>query len=348
MKKKDWKRKRRFRQTLARLIGKARNRPGGKGPYEGPKNSFVILAQEKFGDAILLTPLLKNLKNRFPDASVEIVAFSKAVKGFFRSDTRVDAVHYAKANPLRYARAVLFRKFDILFNTKDHPSTNFLLQTLLLRARCKIGIDNEYHAGIYDYLAETDFHSPIALKNCSLLSVLGRPAAPGECRPYIPPMPVSEAVERFLCKPEARSLYGVNISAGSPTRYWTGENWRKFVDAFPEERFVVLCSPGDLPLKKRLEETCGNIVRSPETGNIHEAELLTGKLKALVTPDTAMVHVASCTNTPVIGLYGKAPQDRSRFSPFLVDYRMVVSPTALVRDIDVDAVVEAFRDLRGY
>ncbi len=348
MKQKDWKRKRRFRQAFARLIGKVRNKPRGKGPYEGPKNSFIILAQEKFGDAILLTPLLKNLKSRFPGASLEIVAFSKAVYGFFRSDTRVDAVHYAKGKPWRYARKVLFRKFDILFNTKDHPSTNFLLQTLLVRARCKVGIDNEYHAGIYDYLAETDFHSPIALKNCSLLGVLGAPLVPEECRPYIPPMPVSEAVRRFLGELEEGSLYGVNISAGSPKRYWTGESWRKFVDAFPEERFVVLCSPGDAQQKKRLEEACGNIVPSPETGNIHEAELITKKLKALVTPDTAMVHVASCANTPVIGLYGKAPQDLSRFSPFLVDYRMVVSSTALVRNIDAGAVAKAFRDLRGY
>ena len=344
---KDWKKKRRFRQSFACVLGRVLRKPRQTGAYDGPKNSILILAQEKFGDAILLTPLLRNLKTGFPSTSVEILAFSKTVSTFFHSDGNVDRVHYAKGAPLRYVREVLLRRFDVLFNTKDHPSTNFLLQTLLVRSRCTVGIDNEFHRGIYDYLAVTAFHAPIALKNCALLAVFGKPAAEEDCRPYIPPMPVSEAVRSFLDTVGERACCGINISAGGATRCWTEERWAELVRTFPEERFVVLSSPSDLEKKKRLERSTENILPSPETGNIYEASLITARLKILVTPDTAMVHVASSTNTPVTGLYGKAPQDRSRFSPFLVNYRMAVSPTALVRDINVRTVVDAFRDLRG-
>ncbi len=344
---KDWKKKRRFRQSFARFLGSVLRKPRQTGPYDGPKNSILILAQEKFGDAILLTPLLRNLKAGFPSASVEILAFSKTVSAFFRSDGNVDRVHYAKGAPLRYIREVLPRRFDMLFNTKDHPSTNFLLQTLLVRARCTVGIDNEFHRGIYDYLTVAAFHAPIAFKNCSLLAVLGKPAPEKECRPYIPPMPVSEAVRNFLGTVGERTCCGINISAGGATRCWTEEQWTALVRTFPEERFVILSSPSDLEEKKRLERSAGNILPSPETSNIYEAGLITARLKILVTPDTAMVHVASSTNTPVTGLYGKAPQDRSRFSPFLVDYRMAISHTALVRDITVETVAGLFRDLRG-
>ena len=342
--KKDWKKKRRFRQSFACLLQKVLRKPYRKGSYNGPRNSLVILAQEKFGDAILLTPLLKNLKTLFPGNSVTVITFSKAVFGFFQSDPHVDAIYYTKGNPVRYISSVLFQKFDILFNTKDHPSTNFLLQSLLVPARCKIGIQNKYHTGIYDYLVKADFHAPIALKNCGLLELLGADIRTEQCRPYIPPMTVSESVSSFVASMKKHTFTGINISAGLPTRQWTEKNWRQLVGAFPGEMFIVLSAPGDIEQKKSIEKQCGNVFPSPETKNLHEANLILEKLKLLVTPDTAMVHVASCANTPVIGLYGQAPQDQSRFAPFLIDYRMVISATSLVRDIEPEKVIDALRE----
>ena len=343
--KKDWKKKRRFRQSFARFLQKVLRKHSKTGKYNGPKGSFAILAQEKFGDAILLTPLLKNLKTFFPDSFVTVITFSKAVSGFFQSDPHVDAVYYTKGNLIHYSSSVLFQKFDILFNTKDNPSISFLIQSQLVPARCKVGIQNEYHTGIYDYLVKADFHTPIALKNCGLLELLGADVRKKQCRPYIPPMTVSESVRSFVASMKKHTFTGINISAGLPTRQWTEENWQRLVKAFPGDTFIVLSAPGDIEQKKRIEQECGNVFPSPETKNLHEANLILEKLKLLVTPDTAMVHVASCANTPVIGLYGKAPQDQSRFGPFLIDYRMVTSATPLVRDIEPEKVIGALREI---
>ncbi len=341
--KREWKKKRRFRQGFARLLQKMLRRPLLQAPYTGPVNSVIILAQEKYGDAILLTPLLKLLKRHFPDSDVHVVTFSRATYTFFQSDRNIDSLHLARGNAWPYYRQLLSQRFDVLFNTKDHPSTSFLFQSLLLRARCKAGIDCEYHRGIYDYLVDLDYHTPVALKNCGLLDILGKPAQPDECRPYLPEKPASEAVRTFLGSLPARSCIGANISAGGPTRYWTEENWKKLAAAFPDERFVVFSLPGDREEKNRLEQQCPNVMPSPETANLYEAGLIAGKLKLLVTPDTAMVHVAACVNTPVLGLYGTALQDQSRFMPFLVEHRVVVSPTALVSDIGADSVIAALR-----
>ena len=341
---KDWKKKRRFRKKLARTLQQIINKPSLEPPYDGPVKSIIILAQEKFGDAILLTPLLKNLKKHFPATEIHLVTFSKATTAFFRYDRHVDAVHFLKGSKTDYIKNVLGRSFDVLFNTKDHPSTSFLLQSLFIRSRCKVGIANEFHTGLYDYLVEKDFHSPIALKNCGFCEILGKPVSSEACRPYLPAMPVSKQVRQFLDIIPLRVYCGINISAGWPTRCWKEEKWKIFINSFPKERFLVLCSPEDIEQKKRLDESCVNVIPSPVTSNLYEAGLITAKLKILVTPDTAMIHVASTSNTPITGLYGKAPQDQSRFKPFMIDYRMIVSPTALVRDIPLDEVTDIFRE----
>lgn len=341
--KKDWKKKRLFRQALARILQKIVNNPLLSTPYTGTFNTIAILAQEKYGDAILLTPLLKNLKKEFPDTEIHLITFNKTITEFFSTDSNVSAIHYVKGNLISYLIEIFCQKFDVLFNTKDHPSTTFLIHSLLIRARYRVGIDNEFHRNLYNYLIDIDYHSPVALKNCGLMTILGKPVLPESCRPYLPPKPVSEKITQFLETPGLKGSIGINISAGGPTRYWTENNWKAIINAFPKQKIVVLSAPDDLEKKQKLEHTCSTILASPPTTNIYEAGLIVDRLLLLVTPDTSMVHIASCFNTPVIGLFGKARQDQSRFKPFLIDYTMVVSPTQSVQDIAANNVIDAVK-----
>lgn len=340
---KDWKKQRRFRQAFAGLLQKLLNKRLLQPPYTGPLQKIAVLAQEKYGDAILLTPLLRQLRKYFPQTEIHLITFSRATNDFFRNDTNIDALHLAKGHTFTYFSRILPLRFDLLFNTKDHPSTSFLLHSLIVRARRKAGIDSPYHRGIYDYLVEADFHTQIALKNCGLLTILGKPSKSEDCRPYIPIKPISKTVQEFLDSLPERSYIGMNISAGGANRYWKEENWMQLSETFSSEKFVIFSAPNDLEQKKRLERSCPNIIPSPATNNLYEASLIAACMKLLITPDTAMVHLASAVNTPVLGLYGTAPQDQSRFMPLLIDHSLVVSPGRFVSDITIGQAVTACR-----
>ncbi|NTW75054.1 MAG: glycosyltransferase family 9 protein [Chlorobiaceae bacterium] len=337
---KDWKKQRRFRQGFARFLQKIGKRRGDLRAFDGPLDSVVILAQEKLGDAILLTPLIGNLRRAYPRLRIHVIVFSQPVYDFFSTDRNVTAVHNAKKKPLRYAREVLFSRFDLLFNTKDHPSTHFLIQSILIPARVKAGIANPFHEGLYDLLADTGWHTHIVVKNCALLDLLGLAHTPEGCRPYIPEMAVQPELKTFLHSMPARELLGINISAGGPLRYWTEEKWQELTGRFPGIRFIVFSAPGDLETKRRLE-TLPNVIPSPPTRNLYEVSLLVQKLRLLVTPDTSLVHIASCHAVPVVGLYREAAQDLSRFAPYLTEHTLVASTTTQVSDISVDNVAKA-------
>ncbi|HWR01702.1 MAG TPA: glycosyltransferase family 9 protein [Chlorobaculum sp.] len=339
------KKKRQFRQAFARTLQRLTKKKDGNASFSGPLNSVAILAQEKLGDSVLLTPLLRNLRKAFPKLEIHIIAFSQASARFFLSDPDVTAVHLAKKGLLRYRKEVLSRRFDLLFNTKDHPSTQFLLHSALIPARFKVGHRNEFHEGLFDRLIDQEFHSHMVFKNCALLALLGIHPTEAQCRPTLPPMPVTDALKKFLAQIENSGPIGINISAGEANRTWPEEKWTALPGRFPQYHFVVLSGPEDLEQKQRIESNCSNVIPSPSTQNLYEAGLIVGALRLLVTPDTSLIHVASGSGTPVVGLYREAPQDISRFGPFAIPCELVISASGEVGDIESESVTLAMEKL---
>ncbi len=336
------KKKRFFRKLFARTLQLIVRTKSLNQQFSGPLNSVVILVQEKLGDSILLTPLLGNLRVHFPDLEIHLVCFSKASTDFFSNDSNVTAIHQAKKGFHQYFRKVLCRKFDLLFNTKDSPSTHFLLQTALIRARFKVGHQNPYHEGLFNHLLPIEYHTQMALKNCALLSLLCIKTTLEECIPYLPSAPVSSAITSCIEKYSSELFVGLNISAGSPMRYWTEEKWACLIASFSDIGFMIFSAPNDSLVKQRLEKH-SNVMATPPTANIYEVGLLVKHLRLLITPDTSLVHVASCYSIPVIGLYTAAPQDLSRFAPYLVEFELITSSTSRVSDIEVESVASVVR-----
>lgn len=303
--------------------------------------SIVLLARERYGDVILMTPLIKNLRMAYPEVSIYIVAFTRPIFEFFSSDANITETFHAKRNLFRYASKLLPKKFDLLFNPKNHPSRNFYLQSRVIRAKYKIGHRNTNHDELYDFLIDCAPGTHETLRNLSLLEALGNTPAK-DCRPYIPEMPLSGEAASFLDNLRTGHYTGINISAGATGGYRTFEQWSELINKFPEERFVIFSSGADLGKKRAIENAHANILPSPATKNLYEVFRMFEKLKLLVTPDTSLVHVASCSDTPVLALYRHNPADSIEFSPLSTFQEVLVSPTAEVSDIANDLVSQAF------
>jgi heptosyltransferase-3 len=62
------------------------------------------------------------------------------------------------------------------------------------------------------------------------------------------------------------------------------------------------------------------------------------QLDLLISPDTSLIHVASCFNVKVVGLYKSNVIHIERFYPYLVEHRTCISTTEFVDDIPVEDV----------
>jgi len=314
------------------------------GKFQGPLRSVVILARECFGDAIMLTPLIAALKQRHPETAIYIVAFRQIIFDFFSSDANVTAVYHAKRDLKRYFLKFWPKRYDVVFNSKDHRSTSFLMQSRIIRARYKVGYRNNGNEQLFDYLLDMPAGTHESQRNFALLKAIDG-EMPGTTGPYIPEMPVSKEVAGLLDAMPQGSYIGINISVGTPGGHRTFEQWSDLIRSFPDERFVIFSSPGDIETKRKLEAPHPNVLATPTTRNLYEVWKIVDRLKLLVTPDTSLVHVAACSDRPLVALYRFNPADSRLFAPLSTQQEVIVSPTPDVVDIENAVVTDAVRKM---
>ena len=333
-----------FRKNFARTLQFIGKRGQSKQMLHGAPKSIVILARECYGDCILLTPLIGSLRKEYPELSIYIIAFSQIIFKFFSADTNVTEVYHAKRNLKRYFKGILSKKFDLLFNPKDHPSTHFLIQSMLIQARHKISHYNPNHEGLFDQLITLEPNTHESAKNLSLLSAIGSTTEP-LCKPYLPLMPVCTETASFLKTLHTGKYIGINISAGHIGGHRSLEQWSQLIKSFTDETFIILSAPKELEEKRKLERLHSNVLQSPSTQNIYEVGEIVKKLKILITPDTSLVHIAACSDTPIIALYRKYLADRTQFGPLSSLQKIIISPTPDIIDIDSSEVTAALHSM---
>ncbi|RMH66517.1 MAG: lipopolysaccharide heptosyltransferase family protein [Calditrichaeota bacterium] len=311
--------------------------------HDGPLNDVAILAQEKLGDAILLTPLLRLLKTQFPACRVHVICLGPNA-GFFRADPLVDRVYPVKQDYPAYFKAMRHTRFDLLFNTKDHPSFNFLLHTRLIPARVRVGVSHPAQDHFFNAVLETPFHSPIAEKNCALLRFLEPEISLEDCRPHIPVMACRPEIKHGAAELKKAEGIIINLSAGQREREWPLDKWKTLLSTI-ERPVLVLAMPDKQAEKEELEDSFDHVWPVPPTENIYEAYTLIHAARMLISPDTSLIHVASAGKTAVIGLYRADVEHLRRFGPYGIPFQQVISDTPRVADIAVDAVRDAYRQM---
>lgn len=335
---------RKNKRWLIRLLGWITGPLPEKPKPEGEISSVMILAQEKLGDCILLTPTIRLLKTHMPDLEISLVCFSRISAGFFEQDPNISAVYRVKENIRKYYRFGWNKQVDVLFNTKDHPSFNFMIQTLFIKARFKVGIYHDYHPNYFNFLFHVDFYSHVIEKNALIARYLGISYSEKELKPYLPPAEIRPEIKELAVTLSGKKVIGLNLSAGNPDREWTVENWKNLISLMGKE--VIVFAVGDrIEDKKTLEAFSARVIPSPDTKSIFEAGELISKLDLLITPDTSQIHVASCFGIPVCGLFQAGNLHSGRFYPYGIPYRTVQSDSYRVADIKPDAVWVAVKEL---
>jgi heptosyltransferase III len=315
--------------------------------FDGKVRSIAIIMAGRYGDAILLTKLLRQLKAADPDISLHLLVSRKTNSGFFGACPYVADVFCLKSGVREWLKLLFFTRFDVLFNPLDSPSNSILILSTFLRARLKVSHNHVLHQGIFDRLIELDYYSHMTIHNEGLLDVLAMKVPPGsDIRPELPHYPVSGEVEQFAREISGRGYAGINVSAGNASRYWTREKWQELARMFPEEVFLVFSSKEDLEEKKILETSLGNVIASPVTANLAEVGAIVRQLRILVSPDTSLVHIAACFDTPVIALFLDNLRTMKRFAPLSSNSEIVISDSRQVSDIEAEAVAAAFRRVR--
>ena len=263
----------------------------------------IVVWQSAFlGDLVLTTNLLLNLSSAFPKAVIKLVARPFAVE-LFKNWNRIEVIPIEKTLKGTYRAVRAIRGSDIAFGVQRGLRTSISL--LLAGIPERVGFQNAELSFLYTKRVSHRWGIHEVERNQRLLEAVG--IKPTTDRLFLP---VSEEdLQRVMDKFRLPDRYvAVSPSANFLPKRWAEEHFAALIERLLGEGFKVVLTGGknDVEVSQRVL----SLLRDPKgvidlTGKTSVGELVAViKLaKALLSNDSAPVHIAEAVGTPVVTVY---------------------------------------------
>ncbi len=314
----------------------------------GPRHTVGVLQLGKLGDMILTTPLFNALKKEYPGTTVTVIAAreSALIPSNHPSVDRVIALPRGLRQLPMLAARLHGARFDLYIDIKDHRSTTSRLIAEMMHAeQAVVGRSNLARRPGSIELPPAASPGHYVDKVLAPMQAL---APDGRFR-RTPTVGIPQQAYRAVddqIDPGEYGLVAVNISAGHPSRHWVPGKWTYLIERLSQRYSVaVLSSPADRSLADEIC-TMRKGARPIRTENILEAAAVVERSRAVISPDTSIVHLASALERPCVGLYPSSQENAVVFAPLSEPHRIIQPPQgSTIAVIDPDIVLDALRDV---
>jgi len=284
----------------------------------------LIVTMRFLGDSLLSTPLIRALKQRYPDCRLDVLTFA-GTEGAFEGNRDVERVLTVAEDSTAWATlrmaASLWRAYDlaVIAQTGTRP---FFFGWAAARRRvglvsAEIGRSWWKRAQMHGH-AIFDARAPRVLENQRLAALLGiETTLPA----VVPPSAgwTSTDVAGALGFPATERFAIVHPSPRWRYKQWTAAGWRALIAALGRRglRVVITGGPGATErsyLDSVLTEAAGRLQRVDGRWTFAQTADVLKHAAMYVGPDTATTHLAAACGTPTVALYG--PTDPVIWGPW--------------------------------
>lgn len=291
-------------------------------------HTILLITLSNLGDIILTTPVLEKLHDEFPSARIDVISGGPGREVFGEHPSVRDVMVNVKREPLRVRlRRVMelrARKYDLVVDLKNTAmpfvlGTRFRTSAALAGRRAPVsgrgarGAGFEHGHKVYEHLSRL---MPLGI------DVTGAP------RFFIPvKKKEKDLVDRVFGEHPGKKIVVMNPGAKSHLKRWDGANFALLADRLTNElecRVYVVGNEDDRETLERffslLKVNVTDLSCRTTLGALSE---LMRRSAAVVTNDSAPLHVASAVNAPTVAIFG--PTDEKKYGP-LAAKRAVLKP----------------------
>jgi heptosyltransferase-3 len=286
-------------------------------PIRLPSNARVlVVVLRRLGDVLLTTPLIRSLKEAYPQASIDALVFA-GTEGILTGNPDLRDVITVPQRP-RLSETFflvmrLLRRYDLAVSvqTGDRP-----IALTVIAGRQSAGPFEPARASsavkrlILSRTCANDRRRHRVANVLSLAELLGIPlhaeivCPAGVVRPELVP---------------ARPYAVVHAAPMFVYKRWTGEGWRALAAALGERGLAIAVTgvAGDrayLDEVWRSADVGADVLRLDGKLTWPELSALIAGARVYIGPDTAITHLAAATATPTVALYG--PTDPRLWGPW--------------------------------
>ena len=261
-------------------------------------NRILVAHHLLLGDTVLLAPLLKKIRGRYPGAEVVMTCRAAYLSIFDMRPYGVSAIVFDPRDVRSFFELFRNRGFDLAILPGDN---RFSWLARALDARWVVAFNGD-RSGYKNWLIDEfrDFpNRPMALADLMAEQLFDGPAplpfALGEWRP---------PTARKFSLPE-KPFWVFHLGARTPLRHWAPEKWRHLIQDVEKNGIcpVLTSGPGEahlitaVDLERRYRSYPGDL-------SLPQLWQLLSQASLLICPDTGVAHLAKLIGVPTVVLYG--------------------------------------------
>jgi len=312
---------------------------------------ILLIRLERIGDVLVSVPVLRSLRERYPRGRIDLLvspanrAVADAVAPFV---SRVLCYEKTLKSAVGLLRSLRRTRYDVVVDLIDHPSATSQIVIRWCGARAAVGLLHT-ESGLYTHaspvLSRATVHPVERL--AQLLLPFGIDPATQSLDLAFPLEARDIENARLTLGPTHRPLrLGVNLSARAAGKYWGRDNYIGFIRHMTahDPRFAVsVCgAPGDAAEVQYVAGATG-AKAVPARSSLREFAAILHEFDLLLTPDTAVVHLAAAWKLPTVALYRSDPAV-APWLPYNTPHKAIADPRGIPA-IPLDQVITAADDL---
>ncbi len=280
----------------------------------GDVRKVLIFKHDFIGDMVLATSCFNILKQIKPEVRIDVVASDKSFP-LLVCDTRLTKRYQYRSSlkaMIRFVKEARQVGYDmIVCLTFSSRTKDGVLANLIAPNAIKVTIADEGREDLYKRLFSlqvkvednqfTEQYANVLIKG------FGLPLTNDDIRPSVEPCQESfKKVDAFLREHRISEFLLLNISGRLAVKQWGRENAKRFLQAFFIEHHDIEVVLIDLPDiaddVAHLKQAFSQQKLFAFKGTILDAASLASKARLVITPDSALSHIAATFARPVITL----------------------------------------------
>ncbi|NOY77689.1 MAG: glycosyltransferase family 9 protein [Calditrichaeota bacterium] len=322
---------------------------------------LVIRQHDQLGDFLLSTPVLRALRDRFPQAEISLLVRSYQ-EPVARNNRNLNDILVFQEVGYRWRPKSLWsflRKlrsgFDlvVVLNTVSHSNTSDVL-AWLTGARYILGSSHLRFPGTsrnFFYNLEVPYQDDgkhQSVKNLEIVSYLN--VSTTNFREEITLLPEEQAwARRYLKKLKFtfdRPILGIHPGAGKIENRWPVEKFAETAERFGRKhgaQIAIFHGPSEKALADRLLKEVTVPAKIISDLTLREFAAVISQADLFLGNDTGTTHVAAAVGTPLVVIFG--PTDPNQWKPWGAEFVAIRGIDERCESVSVEDVVTAGEQL---
>lgn len=272
----------------------------------------------KIGNYIVSSFIFRELKKQDPHLFIAVICSTK-IQYLFEQNSFIDKVYSVKTKNIvdyiKIANKIHIDQYDILIDPTVFIRNRDLLLIKLIGAKINIGYQKKNYKIFDESIESNQLHfSQIYEK------ILNNIAFKNINTDYDIPSNLSNQhnIEEFLAKNNIHNFIAINFFGASSSRSFNDKNIIAFLNYITKKTsisIVLLTHPAVTEKLKNIISSYPNIYLYEKTKTIFDNIELIKKAYLVISPDTAIIHIAVGLNKPIIAFYSNNNENFIHWHP---------------------------------